>query len=108
MPNGTPKRLTSASHFEFDPSFSKDGRYLTYVSWSDLDMGAIHIVDLQRRGRRGNINEPVKITSKKEFTGSLHSLPMVKRSFFEGKAEMANKDLLTPLSRYLHHSGLWW
>lgn len=65
MPNGTPKRLTSASHFEFDPSFSKDGRYLTYVSWSDLDMGAIHIVDLQRRGRRGNINEPVKITSKK-------------------------------------------
>ena len=64
MPNGTPERLTNASHFEFDPSFSSDGRYLTYVSWSDTEMGAIYVQDLQP-GRRGRLNAPRKITSNK-------------------------------------------
>ncbi len=65
LPDGTPTRLTEGSDFEFDPSFSNDSRFLTYVSWSDENMGAIHTLDLQRRGRRGRMNTPVKVTSEK-------------------------------------------
>ncbi|MTI88534.1 MAG: amidohydrolase family protein [Balneolaceae bacterium] len=58
LPNGKPERLTNADHFEFEPSFSPDGKQLTYVSWSDADMGAIHIMDL-------NTGNTQKITSAK-------------------------------------------
>jgi Tol biopolymer transport system component len=34
LPSGTPKRLTSSSVGEFMPSWSPDGRYLAYVTWS--------------------------------------------------------------------------
>ncbi len=65
LPDGEPTRLTEGTDFEFDPSFSADGRYLTYVSWSDENMGAIQTLDLQRRGRRGRGNTPVTITTDK-------------------------------------------
>jgi Tol biopolymer transport system component/imidazolonepropionase-like amidohydrolase len=38
---GTPKRLTTASHGEFMPTWSRDGRYVTYVSWSEEEGGHI-------------------------------------------------------------------
>lgn len=41
MPNGKATRLTNDDHFEFEPSFSKDGTSLLYVSWDDEEMGAI-------------------------------------------------------------------
>jgi len=64
LPSGTPTRLTSGTDFEFDPSFSANGRYLAYVGWSDVNMGAIYVQDMQP-GRRGRMNAPVKITSEK-------------------------------------------
>lgn len=62
LPNGTPRRLTNSSDFEFEPSFSPDGNKIVYTSWSDVDMGAIQVVEL---GRRGNASSPKKITTKK-------------------------------------------
>lgn len=54
MPDGTPVRLTSASdEFEFEPSFSRDGSKIVYVSWSDVRMGAVKVVDLGQASRRG-------------------------------------------------------
>ncbi len=44
LPNGTPKRLTSNSDFEFEPTFSPDGKTITYVTWSDETLGAIKTV----------------------------------------------------------------
>lgn len=35
LPNGTPKRLTSGRSGEFDPTWSPDGRYIAYVTWTD-------------------------------------------------------------------------
>ncbi|MFN1835144.1 amidohydrolase family protein [Balneola sp. MJW-20] len=49
LPNGKPTRLTRADEFEFEPSFSRDGRYLTYVSWSDTEMGAVKVINLSQR-----------------------------------------------------------
>lgn len=62
LPDGTPKRLTDGSDFEFEPAFSPDGRSLAYVSWSDEEMGAINVVEFNRRGNAGS---PQKITTEK-------------------------------------------
>ncbi len=41
IPNGKPKRLTSGTDFEFEPSFSPDGKSIIYVTWNDEEKGAI-------------------------------------------------------------------
>ena len=44
LPNGTPQRLTSSRGvYEYQPSFSADGRQMLYTTWSDQEMGAIHV-----------------------------------------------------------------
>ena len=42
LPNGKPKRLTDATDYEFEPSFSPDGKEIVYVTWNDEKLGAIH------------------------------------------------------------------
>ena len=46
LPDGTPERLTrdASDHFEYDPSWSRDGRSIAFVSWSDEGLGNIHSV----------------------------------------------------------------
>ncbi|MBK7800480.1 MAG: PD40 domain-containing protein [Saprospiraceae bacterium] len=41
LPKGKPKRLTTDTHLEFEPSFSPDGKELLYVIWDDEKMGSI-------------------------------------------------------------------
>lgn len=41
LPNGAPVRLTAGTDFEFEPSFSPDGSRITYVTWNDINKGAI-------------------------------------------------------------------
>lgn len=44
LPDGDPVRLTSQEHhFEFSPSFSRDGRYLVYTTWNDRELGSIRV-----------------------------------------------------------------
>jgi imidazolonepropionase-like amidohydrolase/Tol biopolymer transport system component len=47
LPDGVPQRLTSGDVLEFEPAFSPDGRRLAYVTWSDVEMGSVRILDLQ-------------------------------------------------------------
>lgn len=58
LPNGTPKRLTTGTDFEAEPAFSPNGNELVYVTWNDVEKGAIYKITL-----RGGA--PVKITSEK-------------------------------------------
>jgi len=46
LPNGTPVRLTGATDFEYEPAFSPDGRSIAYVTWNDLEKGAIRRISL--------------------------------------------------------------
>jgi Tol biopolymer transport system component/imidazolonepropionase-like amidohydrolase len=41
LPNGTPRRLTTDEQFEFYPSFSSDGKWVVYTTWSDRDKGSV-------------------------------------------------------------------
>ena len=44
LPDGKPRRLTDQEqHFEFYPSFSRDGRYIVYSTWNDQTLGTIRI-----------------------------------------------------------------
>jgi imidazolonepropionase-like amidohydrolase len=45
LPDGAPRRLTSQTdHFEYYPSWSRDGRSIVYVSWDDQKLGAVRVV----------------------------------------------------------------
>ena len=59
LPNGEPRRLLNDdSRFEYQPSFSADGRKLLYTTWSDAQMGAIHELDLASGQSRKLTSEP--------------------------------------------------
>lgn len=60
LPDGKPTRLTASADFEFEPSFSKDGSEIVYVTWNDENMGAIYKFNLKSKGVR-----PVKLTNQK-------------------------------------------
>ncbi len=45
LPNGTPRRLTTQNdHFEFYPSWSRDGRMIAYTTWNDVTLGTVRVV----------------------------------------------------------------
>ncbi|MEO6151133.1 MAG: amidohydrolase family protein [Mucilaginibacter sp.] len=46
LPNGKPQRITTTPDFEYEPSFSADGRYIVYVNWTDELKGSINKIDL--------------------------------------------------------------
>ncbi len=60
LPDGSPERLTSDDHFEYEPSFSTDGRWIVYTTWDDDELGGIY-----RIAATGGT--PVKLNHKKGY-----------------------------------------
>ena len=60
LPNGTPKRLTQGTDFEFEPSFSKDGKQIVYVTWNDEQLGNIYTIS-------AGGGTPTKLTKNKSI-----------------------------------------
>ncbi|MBS4028212.1 MAG: PD40 domain-containing protein, partial [Ignavibacteriales bacterium] len=65
LPNGKPKRITNDdSRFEIHPSFSSDGKWITYATWNDDEMGAIYKVQTNGKSQtklttmKGHFAEP--------------------------------------------------
>jgi imidazolonepropionase-like amidohydrolase/Tol biopolymer transport system component len=56
LPDGVPERLTAGLDFEFDPSFSPDGKYVVFTTWSDEFKGSIKRAEL-RSGRLVTLTE---------------------------------------------------
>jgi imidazolonepropionase-like amidohydrolase/Tol biopolymer transport system component len=71
LPDGTPRRLIPAGKspadrgpFEFYPSYSRDGQWIVYATWSDTDFGRVRVVRADGSGgrdvfaRRGHYADP--------------------------------------------------
>ncbi len=50
LPDGLPKRLTSDAedHFEYDPTWSRDGKSIAFISWDDEKLAHVHRVRASR------------------------------------------------------------
>jgi imidazolonepropionase-like amidohydrolase/Tol biopolymer transport system component len=79
LPNGKAKRLTSSSDFEFEPSFSPDGKQLVYVTWNDENLGAIHTVSL-KGGASQKISEEKGIYRTPKFSNDGKRIVYTKES----------------------------
>ncbi len=46
LPDGNTRRLTrdTADHFEYDPSWSRDGKHIAYITWDDQELANVHRV----------------------------------------------------------------
>ena len=46
LPDGQPRRLTrdADGHFEYDPSWSRDGRDIVFITWDDIELAHVHRV----------------------------------------------------------------
>lgn len=60
MPNGNPERLTNGLDFEFEPSFSPDGKSVIYTTWNDELRGAIKKTEIKS-------GKTVTLTDEKGF-----------------------------------------
>ena len=49
LPDGTPTRLTGDAHFEYEPAFSPDGRWIVYTTWDDDARSVLYRVGLDGR-----------------------------------------------------------
>jgi Tol biopolymer transport system component/imidazolonepropionase-like amidohydrolase len=60
LAHGEPMRLTRGDHFEYEPAFSPDGKWIVYTTWDDAEMSAIYKVKLDGK-------KPQKLTTRKGF-----------------------------------------
>ena len=45
LPDGQPTRLTQQQeHFEFYPSYSRDGKWIVYSTWNDQSLGSLRVI----------------------------------------------------------------
>jgi len=59
LKTGKMKRLTKQKdHFEFNPSFSRDGKKIVYVTWDDNKLGSIRVAS--SRGGKGKVVSKVQ------------------------------------------------
>ena len=58
LPDGAPRRVTNDTPFEFHPSWSRDGRWVAYTTWSDADYGRVRIVHPDGTGGRVVVEKP--------------------------------------------------
>ena len=78
LPNGTPKRITKQSqHFEYFPSFSRDGREVVYVSWNDGELGTVRKLSLSSGRDTVLVKAPGKYSEPK-FSPDGNSVVFVK------------------------------
>jgi imidazolonepropionase-like amidohydrolase/Tol biopolymer transport system component len=58
LPDGQPRRLTKDDRFEFYPSFSRDGQWIVYVTWTDAEMGRVRVVRPDGAAGRDVVTRP--------------------------------------------------
>jgi Tol biopolymer transport system component len=58
LPKGEPRRLTDSEALEFSPSYSRDGEWIVYVTWTDEEMGRVRVERADGSGGRDVVTRP--------------------------------------------------
>ena len=58
LPDGPARRLTKDDRLEFFPSFSRDGQWIVYATWTDAEMGRIRVVRSNGAAGRDVVTQP--------------------------------------------------
>ena len=58
LPEGEPRRLTPDADFEFDPSWSPDGRQIVFTTWTDAAAGRVRLAPSQGGAARDLVSTP--------------------------------------------------
>ncbi len=58
LPDGRPERITKDDRLEFFPSFSRDGQWLVYTTWSDAEMGRVRVMKPDGSSARDVVARP--------------------------------------------------
>ncbi|TRZ41177.1 amidohydrolase family protein [Robertkochia solimangrovi] len=91
LPNGKPERITSENDFEFEPSFSPDGRSLVFVTWNDIEKGSIKQTALNSKA------DPVTLSQGKAIYRTPSYSPDGKKIVF--RKESGNTDQGTTFTK---------
>ena len=58
LPSGQARRLTKDDRLEFFPSFSRDGQWIVYTTWSDAELGRVRVVRPDGSAGRDIVTRP--------------------------------------------------
>ncbi len=70
LPDGVPERVTHSTDFEFEPSFSPDGKSLLYTAWNDEKAGAIYRIDWQETKTAQQLTKTAGIYRQPVYSGN--------------------------------------
>ncbi len=68
LPAGKPQRITNGTDFEFEPSFSSDGKTLAYITWNDTASGGLYKVNMQGPAKSVKISKTKAIYRVPSFS----------------------------------------
>lgn len=68
LPNGTPRRLTTATAGEFDPAWSPDGQFIAYVTWSEERGGDVFRARSDGRGSPDRLTQRPALYQRLAYT----------------------------------------
>ncbi len=68
LPAGRPQRITNGTDFEFEPSFSADGKSLVYITWNDTASGSLYKVNMQGAAKPVKLNKTKAIYRLPSFS----------------------------------------
>ena len=94
---GEPRRLFKTNYLEYAPSFSADGRRITFVTWSDAEKGAVWVADSDGTDAR-------KITTVgDQYANPVFSADGTKVAYLKGRGSVYHEEDLASDSTFEIH-----
>jgi imidazolonepropionase-like amidohydrolase/Tol biopolymer transport system component len=92
-----PRRLFKTNYLEYAPSFSADGRRITFVTWSDAEKGAVWVADSDGTDAR-------KITTVgDQYANPVFSADGTKVAYLKGRGSVYHEEDLASDSTFEIH-----
>ena len=94
---GEPRRLFNTNYLEYAPSFSADGKRITFVTWSDAEKGAVWVADADGSDAR-------KITTAgDQYANPVFSADGTKIAYLKGRGSVYHEEDLASESAFEIH-----